>query len=165
MQKIDHHTRLFELSTLSLIFFGIQGSLSHVDITHVCLSHFLTNLYRFWANVLSVFTCYVSLVIGFEKSLTPDLNQVGHGQLAEALPLIHTGCCFVNNCGGFIFHSWPNIDFNSIVQRNTEDRIQADPTFDAMGVAVPPSWFLKFSFHFISYHINLTLYRANDWVF
>ena len=73
--------------------------------------------------------------------------------MAEALPLIHTGCCFVNNCGGFIFHSRPNIDFNSNVQRNTEDRIQADPTFDAMGVAVPPLLVLEIfiSFHIISY--------------
>ena len=46
-----------------------------------------------------------------------------------------------------------NVDFNSNVQRNTEDRIQADPTFDPMGVAVPPLLVLEIfiSFHIISY--------------
>ena len=34
-----------------------------------------------------------------------------------------------------------------------------------MWLCHPPPCILKFSFHFISYHINLTLYRATNWVF
>ena len=59
----------------------------------------------------------------FRDPTTLDLNKVCHGQLAEALQLIYTDCCISSNWGVVIFHLWPNVEFNSSVQANTEDRI------------------------------------------
>ena len=131
-----------------------------INSTQICrYVHFWC---RNWPDYLLVYTCCLSYILplipvlffyqfDFCKHWQLDLNQVCHGQLAEALPLTYTDSCMLSSCGVFIFHLWPNVHFNSSVQPNTEDRIQGKLTSESMGVAVPPR--APWNFHFISYHI------------
>ena len=131
-----------------------------INSTQICrYVHFWC---RNWPDYLLVYTCCLSYILllilvlfyyqfDFCKHWQLDLNQVCHGQLAEALPLTYTDSCMLSSCGVFIFHLWPNVHFNSSVQPNTEDRIQGKLTSESMGVAVPPR--APWNFHFISFHI------------
>ena len=119
------------------------------------IEHVQAHYFRVIISLISV-----SPATGFEPGISWSAGRGTTTDLHQLMYFKQWWC--------IIFHLWPNSDFNSSVQPITQDRIQGVPgvpTSDSMGVAVPPSCILIFSFHFISYHINLTLYRANDWAF
>ena len=119
------------------------------------IEHVQAHYFRLIISMISV-----SPDTGFEQGSSWSAGRGTTTDLHQLMYLKQLWC--------IIFHLWPNSDFNSSVQPITQDRIQGVagvPTSDSIGMAVPPSCILIFSFHFISYHINLTLYRANDWVF